>query len=66
MEVISELEAAIKQLEDDLFANLNQAQHSACCLGRAHGVCSIWDEQETDVELTEVTNWVVKCGHSPL
>ncbi|KAF8259011.1 hypothetical protein EI94DRAFT_1814142 [Lactarius quietus] len=66
MEVVAELEAAIKKLEDDIYVHVDRAQHSATRLGRAHALRRVWDEHETDVGLTTVTNWVVERGRSPL
>ncbi|KAF8264062.1 hypothetical protein EI94DRAFT_1703532 [Lactarius quietus] len=65
-EVIKELEAAIKRLEDDIFVHVDSARHSAKRLGRAHAILRVRDEHETDVGLTAVPNWVVERGRSPL
>ncbi|KAF8264689.1 hypothetical protein EI94DRAFT_1805457 [Lactarius quietus] len=37
-EVIKELEAAIKKLEDDIFVHVDRSRHSAAWLGRAHAI----------------------------
>ncbi|KAF8262372.1 hypothetical protein EI94DRAFT_1808886 [Lactarius quietus] len=38
MEVVVELKAAIKKLEDDIFVHIDRARHSAARLGRAHAL----------------------------
>ena len=66
MEVVAELEQAIKKLEDDIFVHIDRAMHSSRRLGRAHALRRVRDEHETDVGLTTVTSWVVERGRSPL
>ncbi|KAF8260201.1 hypothetical protein EI94DRAFT_1812016 [Lactarius quietus] len=38
MEVVAELKADIKKLEDDIYVHVDQARHSATRLGRAHAL----------------------------
>ena len=63
-EVLDELQASIKRLEDDLFAHSTWRRLSVCRLTRAHALRRIQDENETDVGLTTVPNWVVERGRS--
>ena len=63
-EVLDELQASIKRLEDDLFAHSTRRQQSVRRLARAHALRRIQDEHETDVGLTTVPNWVVEQGRS--
>ena len=66
-EVLDELQVSIKRLEDDLFAHTTRRRRrrlSVRRLARAHALRRIQDEQETDVGLTTVPNWVVERGRS--
>ena len=63
-EVLDELQASIKCLEDNLFAHSTRHWQSVCRLAWAHALRRIQDEHETDVGLTTVPNWVVEQGHS--
>ena len=63
-EVLDELQASIKRLEDDLFAHSTRRRQSVRRLARAHALRRIQDEHETDVGLTTVPNWVVERGRS--
>ena len=63
-EVLDELQASIKCLEDDLFVHSTRCRQSVRRLARAHALRRIQDEHETDVELTTVPNWVVERGRS--
>ena len=63
-EVLDELQASIKRLEDDLFAHSTWCRQSVHRLARAHAIRRIQDEHETDVGLTTVPNWVVEQGRS--
>ena len=63
-EVLDELQVSIKRLKDDLFAHTTRRRLSVRRLARAHALRRIQDEQETDVGLTTVPNWVVERGRS--
>ena len=63
-EVLDELQASIKRLEDDLFTHTTRRRQSVRRLARAHALRRIQDEHETDVGLTTVPNWVVERGRS--
>ena len=62
--VLDELQASIKQLEDDLFAHSTRRRQSVRRLARAHALRRIQDKHETDVGLTTVPNWIVERGCS--
>ncbi|KAF8258345.1 hypothetical protein EI94DRAFT_1708095 [Lactarius quietus] len=57
-EVIKELEAAIKRLEDDIFVHVDRARHSAKRLGRAHAILR-WSEGAHPCEGGDVTSRVI-------
>ncbi|KAF8257507.1 hypothetical protein EI94DRAFT_1708918 [Lactarius quietus] len=62
MEVIAELEAAIKKLEDDIYVHVDRARHLATRLGRAHALRRVREEHETDVGLTTAGSMVIEHG----
>ena len=59
-EVLDELQASIKRLEDDLFVHSTRRRQSVRHLARAHALRRIQDEHERDVGMTTVPNWVVE------
>ena len=63
-EVLDELQASIKRLEDDLFTHSTRRRQLVRRLARAHALRRIQDEHETDIGLTTVPNWVVGQGRS--